>query len=486
MKPIKIILIFLLFHLARGGNAQIKLSEFSSNLTIKSNIETFADSSGKMKVEDLLHQKMEVSKSPIPNFGWGKSVGWVRFSFRHLPFRKGKFLLHINSAIFDEISFYLVKNDSIISKYENIGSFTPIEKRAFPHRDFVFPLQITSDSTYTVYLRGRNQLNNLKFPIQIWEESAFLKAEKSSNLFWGLVIGVLFLISIANFIMGFLMQMRTFYYYGFYILSLIFVFLNLEGFIFEYFPSKSIKNDFFDLHHIFNYSTFGFSMLFVVSFSKISLSHKPYFERGFRVLQIFFVFSLIITILSPLWLNHVSDNFLQIWGWSGRILILCIILWCYITVFSSMKKNQMAKFFIIASIPPLLSYIIPQYAIFKFWIVQPYSYLAGFSLEVLILSVVMILKARDFISSNKQEKEANNQIVVSSQTEEIKPVLHEILSKRETEILKAFANGFTYQEIADAMFISPHTVRTHLKNIYHKLEINSKSEAVKYVIDNQL
>lgn len=51
------------------------------------------------------------------------------------------------------------------------------------------------------------------------------------------------------------------------------------------------------------------------------------------------------------------------------------------------------------------------------------------------------------------------------------------------EILKAFANGFTYHEISDAMFISPHTVRTHLKNIYQKLGINSKAEAIRYVIE---
>jgi DNA-binding CsgD family transcriptional regulator len=60
----------------------------------------------------------------------------------------------------------------------------------------------------------------------------------------------------------------------------------------------------------------------------------------------------------------------------------------------------------------------------------------------------------------------------------------ELLSKREIEILAAFAKGFTYQDISDALFISPHTVRTHIKNIYQKLEINSKAEAVKIAIES--
>lgn len=62
---------------------------------------------------------------------------------------------------------------------------------------------------------------------------------------------------------------------------------------------------------------------------------------------------------------------------------------------------------------------------------------------------------------------------------------NQALTKREMEILKAFANGFTHQEIAEAMFISPHTAKTHLKNIYQKLGINSKVEAVRWVMEHQ-
>jgi DNA-binding CsgD family transcriptional regulator len=57
------------------------------------------------------------------------------------------------------------------------------------------------------------------------------------------------------------------------------------------------------------------------------------------------------------------------------------------------------------------------------------------------------------------------------------------LSKREMDILMAFTNGFSYTEISDAMFISPHTVRTHLKNIYSKIGVNSKAEAVRWVLE---
>jgi len=52
------------------------------------------------------------------------------------------------------------------------------------------------------------------------------------------------------------------------------------------------------------------------------------------------------------------------------------------------------------------------------------------------------------------------------------------LTPRETEILNAIARGFSYGEVAGLMKISVQTVHTHLKKIYRKLSVHSKTEAV--------
>jgi len=56
--------------------------------------------------------------------------------------------------------------------------------------------------------------------------------------------------------------------------------------------------------------------------------------------------------------------------------------------------------------------------------------------------------------------------------------LLETLTTREQEIIHALAKGYTYQEIADSLFISIETVRTYLRNIYEKLQVHSKVEAL--------
>ena len=52
------------------------------------------------------------------------------------------------------------------------------------------------------------------------------------------------------------------------------------------------------------------------------------------------------------------------------------------------------------------------------------------------------------------------------------------LSDRETEILDLLSRGKRNKEIADLLFISPSTVHTHIHNIYEKLHIRSRSEAI--------
>ena len=60
----------------------------------------------------------------------------------------------------------------------------------------------------------------------------------------------------------------------------------------------------------------------------------------------------------------------------------------------------------------------------------------------------------------------------TQQLEEIK------LTNRETEILEHLSKGLNYNEIADNLIISPSTVRKHIENIYKKLQVRNKIEAV--------
>ncbi len=52
------------------------------------------------------------------------------------------------------------------------------------------------------------------------------------------------------------------------------------------------------------------------------------------------------------------------------------------------------------------------------------------------------------------------------------------LTSRETEVLQLMTKGKSYTMIADELFINKETVRSHIKNIYQKLNVNTKSAAI--------
>ena len=75
--------------------------------------------------------------------------------------------------------------------------------------------------------------------------------------------------------------------------------------------------------------------------------------------------------------------------------------------------------------------------------------------------------ARMVVSSFRQDKQASKAI--------------NNLTTREKEIIHLLAQGLVYKEIADKLFLSTQTVRTHIRNIYEKLQVDSRTEAINKV-----
>ena len=66
------------------------------------------------------------------------------------------------------------------------------------------------------------------------------------------------------------------------------------------------------------------------------------------------------------------------------------------------------------------------------------------------------------------------------------PETEAVLSPREGEVLQMVAQGATNRQIADSLFISENTVKTHLRNIMDKLHLANRSQAAAYAIQRGL
>ena len=64
--------------------------------------------------------------------------------------------------------------------------------------------------------------------------------------------------------------------------------------------------------------------------------------------------------------------------------------------------------------------------------------------------------------------------------------LHQDLTNREMEVLHLIADGLSNQEIADKLFITLKTVKTHVSNILSKLEVSDRTQATIYAFKHNM
>jgi DNA-binding NarL/FixJ family response regulator len=66
------------------------------------------------------------------------------------------------------------------------------------------------------------------------------------------------------------------------------------------------------------------------------------------------------------------------------------------------------------------------------------------------------------------------------------PTYPDGLTAREVEVLRLVAQGLSNAEIAEQLFISLLTVKAHMRSLYNKLGISSRSAATRYALEHQL
>jgi DNA-binding CsgD family transcriptional regulator len=102
------------------------------------------------------------------------------------------------------------------------------------------------------------------------------------------------------------------------------------------------------------------------------------------------------------------------------------------------------------------------------------------SMSLLLVTVTVILIIADSQSKvRKQQSAGDNHEPHSSLAQAVNLIAAEFnLSKRESEITLYMSRGYTLEKIANTLFISHDTVRTHAKNLYRKTGVHKKQQLI--------
>jgi DNA-binding NarL/FixJ family response regulator len=102
------------------------------------------------------------------------------------------------------------------------------------------------------------------------------------------------------------------------------------------------------------------------------------------------------------------------------------------------------------------------------WLVRDLSWQASLALVALGFMALGIWFSRRFFQPTKPQPFTVNQAAIKALG----------LSEKELAVLSKLAEGLSNQQIADALYVSVNTVKTHLKNAFAKLEVNSRVQAI--------
>lgn len=107
--------------------------------------------------------------------------------------------------------------------------------------------------------------------------------------------------------------------------------------------------------------------------------------------------------------------------------------------------------------------------------ISSFTYLSGnVGIEIIIASIALVFFFIGLYFNKKQHK-----IVTESTTIDHQKIKELNLSKREYEVLCQIVKGLSNKEIADTLFVSESTVKTHVSNLLLKLDAKRRTEAIK-------
>ena len=450
------------------------LQKIISQNTKKSNSSIFSISYFKEN-KNLLNQEILLEDFQIMpktnSFGIKNGTYWFKLILHKTEVTQN-FIAFIPTHNIDLIDIYQL-NDNHLNFISSTGN--SITRNKLPI-DFKFPaFKVNSNEvTDNIYFLKVNFPKEANFPIRIIDEKGFLNHvldKKAINSFYYGTIIIIILLNIFFFIK---FRDRIYLYYLFLLISLVGVFLFYDGVLIHFFRVKEI---YYKLELLTHLSTQIWFFIFSVKF----LNLKKRMPNLTKVLC-FFPLQLICFYVG--FLITKNYTFIAIADTIG--IMLFPILWC--CGIYSLKLIPSAKFYVLGyllmvpfSVIFVISYPLGVWGVHgDMLIVKIASWL-----DILVFTYAISHKMKTkFVMNDLSIKHLENEKYnLLQKTKTMNPYLmllkenkvsQEPLTLREIEVLKYLNEGFANKEISKKLFISSNTVKTHVKNIYIKLNVNKR------------
>lgn len=429
----------------------------SQNESIEFSISYLRDDFKKEKIQTVTGENFLPMKSP--NLGFKNGTYWFKVQLKD-PLPSKNIVFHLSRNTINNIVIF---NEKQKLPFEILEKTTPT-------------LLVQHQDSNTYFLK-------VDFDKQVFFDLSIepLKIVQANTKYWflknGMYYGFVFMVIIINLFFYSSLKERSFLLYALFLSSMALTFSTYDGFINLFFNKEMV----FYLDKMIHYLVGFFGVLFANHFLDLKkFQPKSYLMGGFLLL---------ILAMNYLLFFITGNNFFISLGDTTGVIALFYYWLLGVAIF---KEHEFAKFFVLGY--SLILFFLIFFVIPSNWgINMPYVTLSSMKMgsffEMLILSYAITYRTKTLQNENRKYKNeiidyikklesfhrTSNNFLVDEKTS-LKEKFN--LSERELEVLTFIQKGYTNQRISKELLITINTTKFHIRNIYEKLNISSKNEAI--------
>jgi DNA-binding CsgD family transcriptional regulator len=424
--------------------------------------------------EEILFKEF-ISMPKTNSFGLKNGTYWFKLTL-HKSRDLQNLIVYIPTHNIDLIDVYQLK-DNHLDYLSSTGNSIAIDKVSI---DFKFPTfkVKANELNNTTYFLKVNFPKEANFPIKIINEKGFLNYvldKKAVNSFYYGTCVIIILLNIFFFIK---FRDSTYLYYLLLLASLMTIFLFYDGSLIHLFRGNEY---YYKLELLTHLSALIWLLLFSIKFLNLK-------KRIPNLTKALYLFPLAVICLYVGFLITNNYTFIAIADAIGASVFP--ILWFFGIYY--LKIISASKFYVIGYIlmAPLAVFLIICYpfglfevhgdmliGIIASWLdVIVFTYAISYNMETKITNGVISVVELKSAVKNEEYRLLERYKTVSPYLILLKGnnISTQPLTLREVEVLEYLNEGYTNKEISEKLFISLNTVKSHIKNIYIKVNVNKR------------
>ncbi len=477
VKGLNICSIFLILLFARFLQAE------NLDVTLPDKATVFIDSGNHISFQEVRKQTFSPASNDDFNAGFTNYIYWYHFFL--LNTQKGE-ILQIDNPELDFIEAYFVDDKDSIIQYQQAGAFNDFSSRILKNRTPSFKIL---DGTSQVYLKVLSE-TTLNVPIRIKSPDQYSRDNIFGIIAFSFLHAIILIFFIYNLILFIALKRAIYGYYSLYLASMFMTGLSITGLGYQLFwPSHPSFNSFTSIFFVSS------MMVSFCLFTTRILNLKIFMPILYRLFIILAAIGPLIIVAILFLSRSLLIQLLHIFPLIG---MLMAVMGAIIGIGRGYKPAQFylmgwSAFFLGATLFQLRDWGL----ITDNFLTANFSFV-GAAIEAIFFSYGIALKMKTYqkeindskskISEYETELELLRKELIKpdrkktgGQTinqQRINQYLINPLSDREVEVLTLIAEGKTNKEVANLLFVSVNTIKTHVKKIYDKLDVKNRTEAV--------